>query len=138
MTASTLSRGHVFPISIKGVVLSPRDEVVLLLNERDEWELPGGRIELGESPTECLAREILEELDIQVRVGPPVDTYLFEVLPGRHVFIATYRCIVVGSFKPALSSEHKRVGLFAPDALPPNLPRGYRASIAAVMAERVT
>ncbi|PZG68339.1 NUDIX hydrolase, partial [Streptomyces sp. NTH33] len=29
------------------------------------------------------------------------------------------------------SHEHKRLGLFAPDALPVNLPAGYRASIAA-------
>lgn len=33
-----------YPVSIKGVVV--RDGRVLLLkNERDEWELPGGRIE---------------------------------------------------------------------------------------------
>ncbi len=138
MAASRLQRTRVFPISIKGVVISPRDEVVLLLNERDEWELPGGRIELGESSAECLAREILEELSIEIRVGPPVDTYLFEVLPGRHLFIATYRCTVLGPFRPMLGSEHKRVGLFPPDALPPNLPRGYRSSIATVMAERAT
>ncbi|GGM43483.1 hypothetical protein GCM10012275_13070 [Longimycelium tulufanense] len=38
-----------FPISIKGVVV--RDGKVLLLkNEREEWELPGGRIEPGELP----------------------------------------------------------------------------------------
>jgi ADP-ribose pyrophosphatase YjhB (NUDIX family) len=43
-----------FPISIKGVVL--RDERVLLLkNERQEWELPGGRIEIGETPEECVS-----------------------------------------------------------------------------------
>lgn len=37
-----------FPVSIKGVVVSD-DRVLLLKNDRDEWELPGGRIELGES-----------------------------------------------------------------------------------------
>ena len=124
-----------YPVSIKGVVFSPGGEVVLLLNERDEWELPGGRIELGESSTDCLSREIRDELSIEVRVGSPLDTYLFEVMPGRHVFIATYRCTVVGPFKPVLGPEHKRVGLFAPSALPPNLPKGYRSSIATVMAQ---
>ena len=54
-----------YPVSVKGVLLAPSGEVVLLLNEREEWELPGGRIELGESSVECLAREIREDLDTQ-------------------------------------------------------------------------
>ena len=49
-----------YPVSVKGVLRAPTGEVVLLLNEREAWELPGGRIELGESSTECLAREIAE------------------------------------------------------------------------------
>jgi 8-oxo-dGTP pyrophosphatase MutT (NUDIX family) len=104
-------------------------EVVLLLNERDEWELPGGRIEVGESAPDCLAREIAEELSIEVRVGNLLDCYLFEVLPGKHVFVATYCCSLVGGFSPSLSHEHKRLGLFPPGAMPENLPRGYRSSI---------
>lgn len=127
-----------YTVSVKGVLFSPADAVVLLLNERDEWELPGGRIDIGETSAECLAREIREELDLEVEVGLPIDTYLFEVLPGRHVFIATYRCSLAGAFAPVLSDEHKRIGLFAPGALPPNLPGGYRASIEVVHAETGT
>jgi len=121
-----------YPISVKGVLLSLQGEVILLLNEREEWELPGGRLELGESPTVCVAREILEELGLQVSVGPRIDTYLFEVVPGKHVFIATYRCTLAGAFNPKVSHEHKGIGLFPPDALPPNLPQGYRRSIESV------
>jgi 8-oxo-dGTP pyrophosphatase MutT (NUDIX family) len=120
-----------YHVSVKGVLFSPQGEVLLLLNEREEWELPGGRIERGESPPQCLAREIREELKLETEVGALLDNYLFEVVPDKHVFIATYRCRLTGPFNPELSHEHKRVGLFAPNALPPNLPAGYRASIAA-------
>ena len=118
-----------FPVSIKGVLQSPEGLVVLMLNERDEWELPGGRIELGETAPQCLAREIAEELAVEVSVGEPLDSYLFEVIPGKHVFISTYRCQVLGGFVPTISHEHKEIGLFAPDQLPVNLPAGYRLSI---------
>jgi 8-oxo-dGTP pyrophosphatase MutT (NUDIX family) len=54
MSDSQPFRSNAFPVSAKGVVV--RDgEVVLLRNERDEWELPGGRLELGEDLERCVA-----------------------------------------------------------------------------------
>jgi 8-oxo-dGTP pyrophosphatase MutT (NUDIX family) len=47
-----------WPVSVKGVVFNKRGEVLLLKNPREEWELLGGRLEPGESPQECLMREI--------------------------------------------------------------------------------
>lgn len=118
-----------FPVSIKGVLFPSIDHVVLLLNERDEWELPGGRLEVGETPQQCVAREIREELQLEARVDSLLDSYLFEVIPGRHVFVVTYGCSLAGDFAPTISSEHRRFGVFAHTDLPQALPPGYRASI---------
>jgi 8-oxo-dGTP pyrophosphatase MutT (NUDIX family) len=119
-----------FPVSIKGVMFDPAGAVVLALNARNEWELPGGRLELGESPEVCLAREFKEELGVDISVESLLDAYLFEVIPGKYVFIVTYGCTLLGDYVPVASEEHVRIQAFPPAALPSNLPPGYRASIA--------
>jgi 8-oxo-dGTP pyrophosphatase MutT (NUDIX family) len=121
------------PVSVKGVLMTGQNKIVLVLNDRGEWELPGGRIELGESAQDCLAREIKEELGVTAKVGEPIDSYLFEVIPGRHVFIVTYLSSVEGAFLPRLSHEHGQVGTFSPEDLPANIPPGYWQSIQAAL-----
>jgi 8-oxo-dGTP pyrophosphatase MutT (NUDIX family) len=117
------------PTSIKGVLLLD-GLVVLVRNDRDEWELPGGRLEDGEEHAQTLEREFAEELSLSVRLVAPIDSYLFEVLPGRHVFIITYGCALVGDFQPRISEEHTAHCLWPVERLSEiKLPAGYRNSI---------
>ncbi len=116
------------PVSVKGVLLL-EGCVVLLKNERGEWELPGGRVEAGEDHARALSREFAEELSVAVSVAQPIDSYLFEVVPGRRVFIVTYGCALAGAFAPRISEEHIEHCLWPVERLSQiNLPSGYRRS----------
>lgn len=124
------------PVSVKGVVV--RDGKVLLLrNERDEWELPGGRLELGETPEECVVRETFEETRWRVCVGAILDSYVYYIhAAGKRVFIVTYGCHPIGDAQPVVSHEHKEIGLFDHDEVAGLvMPDGYRRSISAWCAK---
>lgn len=129
-----------FPVSVKGVLLVPGDprvagkrRVALLENERGEWELPGGKLERGETPETCLVREIREELGVTATPGPLLDVWLYPVgSPESEVLVVTYGCLAQPFDEIQWTAEH-RSGLLASlddlGRLP--MPEGYRRSIRA-------
>jgi 8-oxo-dGTP pyrophosphatase MutT (NUDIX family) len=123
-------RPHAFPVSVKGVIV--RDGKVLLLrNEREEWELPGGKLELGEDPSARLAQEIFEEAGWKATVGPILDSWQYHIRDGVDVLIVTYGATIDTDADPVLSHEHKEVGMFSEHeiaGLP--MPEGYKRSVA--------
>jgi 8-oxo-dGTP pyrophosphatase MutT (NUDIX family) len=122
---------HAFPVSVKGVAVQG-GKVLLLRNERDERELPGGKLEVGEDPADCAVREISEESGWPVTAGPLLDCWQYEVRSGVYVVIVTYGCYVLSSALPAVSHEHAETGLFDPGAVPGLvMPEGYKRSITA-------
>jgi 8-oxo-dGTP pyrophosphatase MutT (NUDIX family) len=129
-SSATVGSVHAFPVSVKGVAV--RDGKVLLLqNERNEWELPGGKLELGEDPAGCVVREISEETGWQVAAGPLLDCWQYHIGPGADVLIVTYGCDVLSGGQPVVSSEHSRAGLFPlAEVARLTMPDGYKRSIA--------
>jgi len=127
--SATDNRAYRFPVSVKGVIISD-GRVVLLKNERGEWELPGGKLEPGEHPPDCLVREIREEINLQAEVSDLLDCWLYRILPGVEVLIVTHGCLVASLAGLRVSHEHKELATFGLDevaGLP--MPAGYKDSI---------
>jgi 8-oxo-dGTP diphosphatase len=126
------------PISVKGVLIH-QDRVLLLLNERDEWDLPGGRPDPGEDHRTALKREVQEEAGLIVEVDAVLDDHLFEVLPGRFVRILPFICRLIGGSDVVLSHEHLETRWLPVDELGETiaghrLPTGYLEAIRSALS----
>ncbi|RJQ83658.1 (deoxy)nucleoside triphosphate pyrophosphohydrolase [Amycolatopsis panacis] len=79
-----------------------------------QWELPGGRVEAGETEAFALARECQEELDVVVtvgaRVGPEVP------LPGGKV-LRVYAAELISPGAEPRAVEHTALRWVGPDEL---------------------
>lgn len=139
-SVNALDRGHLrldaepwiddrWPVSVKGVLFWD-GEVVVLRNRRAEWELPGGRLDLADpSPPAALRREFVEELGVDVEVGPLIDSWIYDV-EGKRVLMLVYACFADRPVEALHSDEHIAVGQFALDRLrSETIPDGYLRSI---------
>jgi mutator protein MutT len=117
------------PISVKGVLVQ-RGRLLLLRNDRGEWELPGGRVDDGETPEDAVVREIQEETGLSVTVRSLVDAWIFQVTRRERVLILEYACQVRGARGVTISREHTGYAWLRPaDLHGEPLPRGYLRGI---------
>jgi 8-oxo-dGTP diphosphatase len=56
----------------------------------NKWEFPGGKIEVGETPEECLRREMEEEFQIKVSVGEFLGESIYDYAHGS-IRLVAYR-----------------------------------------------
>lgn len=125
-----------------GALLRDREGRVLVVHPvyKDDWDIPGGMIEAGESPTDALLRELREELGIAPPVGrlacvdwvppaPPWDAGLMFVFDAG---VLTDSRIAAIRLQPQELDDY----VFAAPAdldtlLPPGLARRMNAAISA-------
>jgi ADP-ribose pyrophosphatase YjhB (NUDIX family) len=97
-------------VTVKGVCRRADGRVLVCRNDRGEWELPGGRPEVGELFQDCVRREIREETGLDVAVTRVLGVRAFEVVPGRWVDVVGYACRAPDAPEPRPSGEHTEVG----------------------------
>lgn len=109
---------------VSTAVLAEVDGKVLLIRRRMEpargsWCLPGGFIEMDETPIEAAIRECREETGLEVEIIGLVDVYTYRDYRGQGILIM-YKGQVIGG-KLESGDDAEKVGLFGPDELPENI-----------------
>ncbi|WP_246014647.1 (deoxy)nucleoside triphosphate pyrophosphohydrolase [Geomonas oryzae] len=114
--ASPHARKHVHVacavIERDGLVLSARRSASMNLPLR--WEFPGGKIEPGEGREECLKRELVEEMGVEIAVGRPL-TPVTHSYPAFDVTLYPYICSIVSG--EITLHEHSAMTWLSPERM---------------------
>ena len=69
-----------YRISVKALVLNEtRDKFLITKEDTDQWELPGGGLDWGETPQSDLPRELMEEMGLTATWIAENPSYFFTV-----------------------------------------------------------
>ena len=114
--------GHATPkVDVRGVVFN--EDAILLVRERADgkWTLPGGWVDVNESPSESVVREVFEESGYQAKALNLLACYDRNRHPHPphpyHVYKLFFHCEILGG-SPSTSYETDGVDFFKQDAIP--------------------
>ena len=85
-----------FPLLVTAAIIAHNGKLLVTRRKPDVpypllWEFPGGKVEPDEDPSDCIVREIREELAIEIEVAGIYDV-LYYRYPERTVLVLAYRC----------------------------------------------
>jgi 8-oxo-dGTP pyrophosphatase MutT (NUDIX family) len=128
-----LARG--MTLGVRALVLDGETRVFLVKHSYvSGWHLPGGGVEPGETFRDALARELMEEGQIELAGEPRLHGLFFNGHVSRRDHVAVY---VIRQFRqtglPQPNREIIDCGFFAADALPQGTTEGTRLRIAEVL-----
>lgn len=142
----------VFHLGIKALIRNPEGEVLLMqvnpakLNgeRKDYWDLPGGRVQKGDSVKDTLRREVLEETGIaEITNIQPVSMVLSNLrIPVGNdetvgLVLSIYACTVSDNIEVVLSDEHISYDWFMPTQAAKLLRVKYPSDFCKIIADLV-
>ena len=125
MIKSVAQKSH-FLIGVFGIIFDQKKKV--LLAKRQDfpfWNLPGGRVEKGETPDEALAREVKEEIGAEVKSKKLCGVYFKK---GKDEIVFNY-LVSIKSFVFRPTNEASEIEYFLINKLPKKLPESHRQRI---------
>lgn len=84
-------------IAVVAALLRDGDKVLIVRRGPGEtgagfWEFPGGKVDPGETHEQALAREILEELNLVIKVEGLVADAIYDY-PQKKIHLFLYECV---------------------------------------------
>lgn len=106
-----------FKIGVFGIIKNTEDNVLLCLrNDYNIWNLPGGRLEKGESPWQGVIREVKEETGLNVEIVRLIGVYS---KPNKDEIVFSFECKMTGG-ELTLNDEAKDIKYFSLTEIPEN------------------
>lgn len=100
-----------FRIAVKAFII--KDNKLLLLRRRSDdahspgkWDIPGGRLDIGENPFLGMKREAKEETGLDIEIKLPLDIQHFTRDDGQEITMIIFLCEPT-SDNIKLSEEHQ-------------------------------
>jgi 8-oxo-dGTP diphosphatase len=84
-----------FHVAVKGIVFNDKEKIMLLKEPKGTWDLPGGRLEHGETFEQAIKRECQEEMGVNCALldANPIISWP-QYWPGRNTYVV-YLCFPI-------------------------------------------
>ena len=100
-----------FRVASKAFIVDKENRLLVLKREPKNvqmpaaWELPGGRLEIGESPFDGINREVMEETGLEIETIMPFSVRHFTRADNQTITMIVFLCKPLGT-EVKLSAEH--------------------------------
>ncbi|HBR01455.1 MAG TPA: 8-oxo-dGTP diphosphatase MutT [Ruminiclostridium sp.] len=101
-------------LNVAAAVIVKENKILITQRAKEDsfplkWEFPGGKLEEGETPEECLKREITEELNLDIDVQNYLGSYAYPYETGDIRLIIYKAQIISGDMQLNVHNDAKWV-----------------------------
>ncbi len=127
---------HISPMTAGAAAIIDDNDMILLMRRSDNglWVMPGGALEVGETPAEGVVREAYEETGIRckpIALSGIYDSRVWDNRRVQHLYKFTFLCEPLSKIRDVPSHEHETLGVrwFPKNDFPNDLYEGHRKRI---------